>query len=194
MLVDSHCHLDFPELANRLDQVLESMMNAKERRAAKAEITSAELDGKKVALAALQDNWKMKREDANKVWTALESNRKTAFEQQQENARTDKREAGASARAKAALPQTLYEILGSAKPGSPLLKGYDMAKKEAQTAQLYESYNKQASDIVGGAQFTAKYPTFQAYLQNFQSAISPDAGGGFLNQLPANASVLPPKK
>lgn len=29
MLVDSHCHLDFPELANRLDQVLESMMNAK---------------------------------------------------------------------------------------------------------------------------------------------------------------------
>lgn len=172
----------------------ESMMNAKERRAAKADITSAELNGKKVALAALQDNWKMKREDANKVWTALESNRKTLYEQGQETMRTGMREAGASARAKEALPQTLYERLGSAKPGSPLLKGYDMAKKEAQTAQLYESYNKQASDIVGGAQFTAKYPTFQAYLQNFQSAISPDAGGGFLNQLPANASVLPPKK
>lgn len=29
MLVDSHCHLDFPELANRIDQVLASMRAAK---------------------------------------------------------------------------------------------------------------------------------------------------------------------
>ena len=29
MLVDSHCHLDFPELANRIDQVLSSMEIAK---------------------------------------------------------------------------------------------------------------------------------------------------------------------
>lgn len=29
MLVDSHCHLDFPELANRIDQVVESMKNAR---------------------------------------------------------------------------------------------------------------------------------------------------------------------
>lgn len=29
MLVDSHCHLDFPELANRIDQVLDSMKDAK---------------------------------------------------------------------------------------------------------------------------------------------------------------------
>jgi TatD DNase family protein len=28
MLVDSHCHLDFPELSDRLDQVIESMNNA----------------------------------------------------------------------------------------------------------------------------------------------------------------------
>ncbi|MDR2239932.1 MAG: TatD family hydrolase [Zoogloeaceae bacterium] len=28
MLVDSHCHLDFPELAGRIDQVLESMRDA----------------------------------------------------------------------------------------------------------------------------------------------------------------------
>ena len=29
MLVDSHCHLDFPELANRIDQVLSSMERAR---------------------------------------------------------------------------------------------------------------------------------------------------------------------
>jgi len=29
MLVDSHCHLDFPDLANRIDQVLSSMESAK---------------------------------------------------------------------------------------------------------------------------------------------------------------------
>lgn len=28
MLVDSHCHLDFPELASRIDQVIDSMNNA----------------------------------------------------------------------------------------------------------------------------------------------------------------------
>ena len=28
MLVDSHCHLDFPELAGRIDQILESMAAA----------------------------------------------------------------------------------------------------------------------------------------------------------------------
>lgn len=28
MLVDSHCHLDFPELADRIDQVIDSMMHA----------------------------------------------------------------------------------------------------------------------------------------------------------------------
>ena len=172
----------------------ESMMNAKERRAAKAEITSAELDGKKVALAALQDNWKMKREDANKVWSALESNRKTAFEQQQENARTAQREAGASARAKASLPQTLYETLGAAKPDSALMKGYNMAKKQEEMARMYDLYTKQASDTLKGPEFTSKYPTFQAYVQEFQSAIGPNTGGGFLNQVPANVPVLPPKK
>ena len=29
MLVDSHCHLDFPELVNRIDQVIESMKKAR---------------------------------------------------------------------------------------------------------------------------------------------------------------------
>ncbi|MBI4987436.1 MAG: TatD family hydrolase [Rhodocyclales bacterium] len=29
MLVDSHCHLDFPELASRIEQVIDSMKNAK---------------------------------------------------------------------------------------------------------------------------------------------------------------------
>jgi hypothetical protein len=116
------------------------------------------------------------------------------YEQGQETARTGMREAGANARAQAALPENLYTKLGSAPPGSPLLKGYDMAKKETQMAHLYESYNKQANDMVQGAQFTAKFPTFQAYLQNFESAINPDTGGGFLKQLPANAPVLQPKK
>ena len=172
----------------------ESMMNAKERRAAKDDITSAELNGKKVALAALQDNWKMKREDANKVWTALESNRKTLFEQQQENARTAQREAGASARAKAALPQTLYETLGAAKPDSALMKGYNMAKSQEEMARMYDLYTKQASDYAKGPEFTSKYPTFQTYMQEFRNAMGSNTGGGILNQVPENVPVLPYKK
>ena len=172
----------------------EDMMNAKERRAAKNDIKATKIAGDREGLNALQDYWKLKRDDANKIWTAMESNRKTLFEQQQENARTAQREAGASARAQAALPENLYTKLGSAAPGSPLLKGYDMAKKEAQVAHLYESYNKQASDIGTGTKFKADYPTFQAYLQNFQNAMNPDAGGGILKQPPENVPVLPYKK
>lgn len=172
----------------------ESMMNNKEIRAAKKDIKAAEIEGQKLGLSALQDYWKLKRDDASKVWTAMESNRRTVFEQQQENARTAQREAGATARANAALPQTLYTQLGAAAPDSALMRGYDLAKKEGERARMYDLYTKQASDMMKGPEFVAKYPTFKAYLQEFESSIDQNAPGGFLNKLPPNASVLPPKK
>mgnify|MGYP006281850955 CR=1 FL=1 len=172
----------------------ESMMNNKEIRAAKKDIKAAEIEGQKLGLSALQDYWKLKRDDASKVWTAMENNRRTVFEQQQQNARLEKSEAGATARANAALPQTLYAQLGAAAPDSPLMKGYNLAKKEGERARMYDLYTKQASDMMKGPEFVAKYPTFKAYLQEFESSIDQDAPGGFLNKLPPNASVLPPKK
>ena len=172
----------------------ESMMNDKEKRSLIKDINTAKTEGMKIGINALQENWKLKREDAKTMFTTLEGNRKTLFEQQQENMRTGQREAGANARAQAALPENLYTKLGSAAPNSPLMKGYNMAKKSEEMARMYDLYTKQASDTLKGPEFTTKYPTFQTYVQEFQSAVNPDAGGGFLNQLPANASVLPPKK
>lgn len=55
MLVDSHCHLDFPELLNRLDQVIESMMNAKVGAALCIGVSLEGLSGV-MALAEAHDN------------------------------------------------------------------------------------------------------------------------------------------
>jgi len=84
-------------------------------------------------------------------------------------------------------PQNLYEALGSAKPDSPLLKGYGMSKQEGQVPRLYGEYTKLVSDPMNGPAFEQKFPTFQA----FMAAMGGAGGGGFLAP-PKKAPVLPP--
>jgi hypothetical protein len=84
-------------------------------------------------------------------------------------------------------PQNLYEALGSAKPDSPLLKGYGMSKQEGQVPRLYGEYAKLVADPMNGPAFEQKYPTFQA----FMAAMGGAGGGGFVTP-PKNAPVLRP--
>lgn len=90
----------------------------------------------------------------------------------------------ASARISAGAQQGLYQALGSAAPGSPLLKGYEMAKQEGQIPRLYAEYTKMASDELKGAKFLQQYPTFDTYLAGMGGG-----RGGFVTP-PANAPVL----
>lgn len=127
-----------------------------------------------------------------------------SFDQAQQNQRTQTTEAGATgrtliqerganARTAAGLPSTLYSQLGAAQEGSPLLKGYNIAKNEGSMERLFESYNKLANDPLNGTYFKAQHPTFESYVRDYQSGIGTGGGSGFVNQLPANAPVLKPK-
>jgi len=126
-----------------------------------------------------------------------------SFDQAQQNLRTQATEAGATGRtliqergantrAQMGSPLNLYSKLGGAAEGSPLLKGYNIAKNEGSMERLFESYNKLANDPLNGTYFKAQHPTFESYVRNYQSGIGTGGGSGFV-PLPANATVLPPK-
>jgi hypothetical protein len=142
--------------------------------------------------------------------TLFKTNKETAstiyrdsFDQAQQNLRTQATEAGATGRtliqergantrAQMGSPLNLYSKLGGAAEGSPLLKGYNIAKNEGSMERLFESYNKLANDPLNGTYFKAQHPTFESYVRNYQSGIGTGGGSGFV-PLPANATVLPPK-
>lgn len=147
----------------------------------------------KDVLAGAQQAYGLSQQQAGKMFDAYVGNKRTEFEQGAATQRTIIQERGANARAQAGLPATLYSQLGAAQEGSPLLKGYNIAKNEAQMAHLYESYNKQANDMMAGPTFRSQYPTFGAYLQEYQKSIGAGGNSGFVNQLPGNAAVLKPK-
>jgi hypothetical protein len=57
--------------------------------------------------------------------------------------------------------------------GGDFAKGYEIYKQEAAIPRLYESYTKMASDPLKGAEFQAKYPTFETY----RAGMGGDQGG-----------------
>jgi len=125
-----------------------------------------------------------------------------SFDQVQQNARTAAtnatslgiaqiNERGANARAQMGSPLNLYAKLGAAEPDSALVKGYNIAKNETQMAHLFESYNKQANDMMVGPAFRAQFPTFGAYMQEYQKSLG--VGNSGFTQPPPNTAVLKPK-
>jgi len=98
-LEDSRDKLD--EAYGRIEEFRrnEDSMNNKERRAMSRDIQNTYVEAKQLGLAALQEDGKMNRQDANKAFEVLSNNRAKMYEQGQETYRTGMREAGANARA-----------------------------------------------------------------------------------------------
>lgn len=121
-LEDSRDKLD--EAFGRIEEFRrnEDSMNNKERRAMSRDIQNTYVEAKQLGLAALQEDWKMNRQDANKAFEVLENNKKSMFEQSQANYRARLQESGATARAN--LPgqqERLFATLGGGDPK----KGFD---------------------------------------------------------------------
>ena len=64
---------------------------------------------------------------------------------------------------------------------------------ESKMPRLYEAYTKAINDYATGPKFAAQFPTFEVYLAEFERATGGKKGSGFTNEIPGNASVLPPK-
>jgi len=71
--------------------------------------------------------------------------------------------AGMQAGAAANAELNKYMQLGSAAPGSPLLKGFGLFKQEAMEPRMYSEYVKLATDPMKSDEFLRKYPTFEIY-------------------------------
>jgi len=70
--------------------------------------------------------------------------------------------------------------------GGDFAKGYEIYKQEAAIPRLYESYTKMASDPLKGAEFQAKYPTFETY----RAGMGTGKGGAILDIPDAAAGAV----
>jgi hypothetical protein len=171
----------------------ETVLNTKDLRDLENNVRNTVTKTEKDVLAGAQQAYGLSQQQAGKMFDAYITNKRSEFEQNAATNRALIQERGANARAQIGSPLNLYSQLGSAQEGSPLLKGYNIAKNEAQMSHLYESYNKQANDMMAGPTFRSQYPTFSAYVQEYQKSIGAGGNSGFVNQLPGNAPVLKPK-
>ena len=92
-------------------------------------------------------------------------------------------------RAIAAMPGQTERILSN-----PTLFARQLElSSESKMPRLYEAYTKAINDYATGPKFAAQFPTFEVYLAEFERATGGKKGSGFTNEIPGNASVLPPK-
>jgi hypothetical protein len=83
----------------------------------------------------------------------------------------------------AAMPSAQIQMITTLGNGN-FAKGYEIYKQEAAIPRLYESYTKMASDPLKGADFQAKYPTFETYRAGM------DGGGKILDIPDATAGAV----
>lgn len=159
----------------RLEEIRrnESRMNEKELNAAEDEVQKAILQGKKDLYTANHDYFKMSREDANKAADAYLGVLKTQYEQGEQTKRTNIMAAAQQANN----PLATAMALGTAEPGSPLLKGYNILKQEQQLPMLYKAYIDAITDPIKGADIKRQYPDFKTYLEGMAMGSAGGAGG-----------------
>jgi hypothetical protein len=172
------------EIARRSEQMLTDKEKAEVDRDANKVVSQT----KREVLSSARAAYGLSHAQAGKMFDAYVADKRLGAElgSRETIAREQMKNQLASAKVSAGAQQGLYQALGSAAPGSPLLKGYEMAKQEGQIPRLYGEYTKRAADPIEGAAFEQKYPTFQAFLAGMGGA---SGGGGFVNP-PKNAPVL----
>ena len=162
-------------------------MNAKEVRAAKKDIRATQTEAEKMYLDVLVKDGEMNRADARTAFTVTAENRSKMYDINARERLGLAQIQGHVQAAQLASPLNMYQQLGVAPEGSPLRKGFELAKEADKIPMLYKSYTSQASDPMRGGEFMAKYPTFDVYLAGMGGA---SGGGGSFVAPPANAPVL----
>ena len=131
-----------------------AQMSAKEMRDSYTAIGTAKADALRMGLAGLRDAGAKNDKSALAIFGDISKERISAAT----NA-THIQAAGIAANATS--PQ---ERIISKLGGGDFAKGYETFKQEDRIPKLYEAYTKQASDPMKGGDFTAKFPTWPAYL------------------------------
>ncbi len=164
----------------------EKMLSDKEMAEINRDVDKTVSGAKREAIASARQAYGLDRQEAAKLFEAYTAEKRLGAELGSRERMgimqmQTQRDVAAAGR-----PENLYSLLGSAQPGSPLLKGFEMAKEQDKIPRLYSEYTKLSSDPINGASFAQKFPTFEAFLAGM------GAGRGGFVQPPANAPVLRP--
>lgn len=157
----------------------ESRMDAKEIRDAKQNIRQAAIDAQKLSLSALQDDWKLKRQDAVKGVELLMQNQRTLYEQAEQTKRTGMQIA--AQREIAALP--------SGEMRAALMLGTGNTQRE----QLESGLRKMAeiSQDKSGAAFAKLYATHLD--ESNKQGVTPMSADAYANQLQKFVTAMLPR-
>lgn len=136
-------------------------MSARELFKARNEVKNTQIGAKEDMVKALMQRDNINRETALKMVDNQIKLGISQLEQQSQTAQTGARIA--SAERIAAMPSAQVQMITTLGGGN-FNKGYEIYKQEASVPRLYESYTKMASDPLKGADFQAKYPTFETYM------------------------------
>lgn len=164
-------------------------MNAKEVRAAKKDIRATKTEAEKMGLDALIKDGEMSRADARMAFGVLADNRAKMYDINARERLGLAQIQGHLQAAQSSSPLNMYQQLGNAPEGSPLLRGMNLVKEADKIPMLYKAYTSQVADPMKGGEFMARYPTFDVYLAGMGGA---SGGGGSFVAPPANAPVLRP--
>ena len=165
-----------------------SDMNAREIRAAKADIRNTQVEAKKMGLEALIKDGEMNRADARAAFDTLSRNRATMFE-----TASRERVAGAQIQAHrdiaASAPErVLWDSLLRANNNDPQAAFQAMTKLKAEKFNPYQSYADYLKAFAGKENVLTPPMDFIKYAQQFN--VPSYTGSG----LPENATTRPPIK
>jgi hypothetical protein len=156
-------------------------MNKSEIRAEENKIRDTVVAGKRDILAGAVQATGVQRDDFR---AAVTSNIAVKGQQDTRAAQAEQGALDRTSREKiAAMPSAQIQMITTLGNGN-FAKGYEIYKQEAAIPRLYESYTKMASDPLKGADFQAKYPTFETYRAGM------DGGGKILDIPDATAGAV----
>jgi hypothetical protein len=148
----------------------QSSMNKSEVRNAEKGIRSLVYQGDRDLLKGVEDATGVREADFR---AAVTSNIAVKGQQDTRAAQAEQGALDRTSREKiAAMPSAQIQMITTLGNGN-FAKGYEIYKQEAAIPRLYESYTKMASDPLKGAEFQAKYPTFETY----RAGMGGDQGG-----------------
>jgi len=131
-----------------------AQMSAKEMRDSYTAIGAAKADALRMGLAGLRDAGAKNDKAALTIFGDISKERISAAT----NA-THIQAAGIAANATSPQERIINKL-----GGGDFAKGYETFKQEDRIPKLYEAYQKAATDPMKGAEFTAKFPTWDTYL------------------------------
>jgi hypothetical protein len=150
------------EARDQLDDLRrnEANMNRREIRAATGDLNQTIAAGQEKILQGLRSQFGVDSAQAMDFAKMTQQSKEGALD------RASRKEIAQIQASATPAQMQIIEKLG----GGDFAKGYEIYKQESMLPAMKANYDKLSMDLANGATFTAKYPTFETYLQSINGA------------------------